>query len=62
MAPEGDAVPPLAAPRGDGDGAYVPLAGPRAIVSVVGTAHVRGICSEWAKALEDCSVVPLLQV
>ena len=41
------------APRGVGEGEYAPpQGGARAVVVVVGTAHVRGMCREWRAALE----------
>lgn len=45
MVPE--AAPAAAAPKGLGDGAYVPLKSARAVVGVVGSAHVRGMVREW---------------
>lgn len=41
---------PGACPLGAGAGQYTPLAGPRSVVVVVGTAHVRGMIRQW-KAL-----------
>eukprot|EP00887_Chlorella_sp_A99_P000855 scaffold5.g855.t1 len=43
---------PAACPPGTGAGAYAvaPAPRPAAVVAVVGTAHVRGICAEWARA------------
>ncbi|KAL6762267.1 hypothetical protein V8C86DRAFT_2518932 [Haematococcus lacustris] len=41
----------LAAPVGLGDGAVQPVQGPRAVVCVVGSAHVRGMVREWDDAL-----------
>jgi len=38
-------------PKGLGEGEYAPRAPPRAVVVVVGTAHVRGMCREWEGAL-----------
>lgn len=39
--------PDLAAPNGWGEGEYVPVQDAAAVVAVVGSAHVRGICREW---------------
>ena len=36
----------------DAAGPYVPIAGPRAVVGVVGAAHVGGIEAEWRKLLD----------
>jgi hypothetical protein len=44
-APEGSA------PKGLGEGEYLPPAGAKNVVVVVGTAHVRGMCREWETAL-----------
>ena len=41
--------PDLAAPKGWGEGEYVPAQGAAAVVAVVGSAHVRGICREWER-------------
>lgn len=49
MVPEGATA--SSAPAGAGDGPYVPLAGPRAVVSVVGSAHVRGMVQRWQESL-----------
>lgn len=38
-------------PAGGGDGAYSPLQGPSAVVAVVGSAHVRGMCKAWQDSL-----------
>jgi hypothetical protein len=48
--PEGAGDVP-SAPKGAGDGAYAPLAAPRAVVAVVGSAHVRGMCRQWHESL-----------
>jgi pheromone shutdown protein TraB len=47
--PQGDTAP--SAPKGGGDGAYQPLAGPAAVVAVVGSAHVRGMAKAWRDSL-----------
>ena len=47
--PEGGNV--AACPPGTGAGAYKPLPAPRAVVGVVGTAHVRGIVAAWERQL-----------
>jgi hypothetical protein len=47
--PEGSTA--SSAPKGGGDGAYVPLAGPSDVVAVVGSAHVRGMCKAWQASL-----------
>lgn len=39
------------APQGAGDGAFTPLQGPAAVVAVVGSAHVRGMCKAWQDSL-----------
>lgn len=39
------------APQGGGDGAYAPLQAPSAVVAVVGSAHVRGMCKAWQDSL-----------
>uniref|UniRef100_A0A383WD58 Uncharacterized protein n=1 Tax=Tetradesmus obliquus TaxID=3088 RepID=A0A383WD58_TETOB len=49
MVPEGATA--SSAPAGAGDGPYVPLAGPTAVVSVVGSAHVRGMVQRWQESL-----------
>ncbi|KAF6254495.1 hypothetical protein COO60DRAFT_1703286 [Scenedesmus sp. NREL 46B-D3] len=49
MVPEGATA--SSAPSGAGDGPYVPLAGPAAVVSVVGSAHVRGMVQMWQDSL-----------
>jgi len=59
MAAEG--APPRAATPGVGDGVYGPLQGPRAIVAVVGSAHVRGICRLWDDAQQRQDVNDLLE-
>ena len=51
---------PGACPVGQGAGQYAPLAGPRNVVAVVGTAHVRGMIREWVAAQRDASLRPLL--
>ncbi|EFN58262.1 hypothetical protein CHLNCDRAFT_57092 [Chlorella variabilis] len=51
---------PGACPVGQGAGQYAPLAGPRNVVAVVGTAHVRGMIREWVAAHRDASLRPLL--
>jgi hypothetical protein len=49
MVPEGATA--SSAPAGAGDGPYVPLAGPAAVVAVVGSAHVRGMAKQWQDSL-----------
>jgi hypothetical protein len=56
-----DGAPNKAAPTGKGDGAYQPLAGASAIVAVIGSAHVRGMCNEWQRSCENVSVRDLLR-
>lgn len=51
---------PGACPPGAGAGQYAPLQGPRTVVAVVGTAHVRGMLREWGPAQRDCSLHSLL--
>ncbi|KAL4443721.1 hypothetical protein ABPG75_011458 [Micractinium tetrahymenae] len=51
---------PGACPPGAGAGQYAPLKGPRTVVAVVGTAHVRGMLREWGPAQRDCSLRGLL--
>ena len=51
---------PGACPPGAGAGQYEPQPGPRSVVAVVGTAHVRGMIREWAAAQADASLRPLL--
>ncbi len=51
---------PGACPPGAGAGQYSPLPGPRTVVAVVGTAHVRGMLREWGPAQRDCSLRTLL--
>ena len=41
------------APAGAGDGEYAPLQAPRAVVAVVGSAHVRGMCRQWEDVVRD---------
>ncbi|KXZ49872.1 hypothetical protein GPECTOR_19g323 [Gonium pectorale] len=57
--PEGG--PSRAAPSGVGDGEMGGLRGVRAVVGVVGSAHVRGMLRMWPAAVSDCSVDSLLQ-
>eukprot|EP00879_Flechtneria_rotunda_P017203 GHRR01018021.1.p1 GENE.GHRR01018021.1~~GHRR01018021.1.p1 ORF type:complete len:276 (+),score=149.45 GHRR01018021.1:153-980(+) len=45
MVPEGATA--SSAPTGAGDGPYTPLAAPSAVVAVIGSAHVRGMCRRW---------------
>eukprot|EP00775_Hariotina_reticulata_P012413 gene12413-12548_t len=45
MVPQGSTS--FSAPAGSGDGPVEPLAGPTAVVAVVGSAHVRGMAKEW---------------
>jgi hypothetical protein len=45
MVPQGCTA--FSAPAGSGDGPVAPLAGPAAVVAVVGSAHVRGMAREW---------------
>lgn len=49
-----------ACPPGSGAGQYQPLAGPRSVVAVVGTAHVRGMIRQWKAAQADAAIKPLL--
>jgi hypothetical protein len=49
-----------ACPVGQGAGQYQAASGPRTVVAVVGTAHVRGMIREWPAALKDPSLRPLL--
>ncbi len=49
-----------ACPPGAGAGQYAPLAGPRSVVAVVGTAHVRGMIRQWKAAQADAAIKPLL--
>lgn len=58
LMPEGGA--PGACPRGEGEGAYAALPGVRAVVAVVGTAHVRGMVREWRAAAGDSRLEPFL--
>lgn len=51
---------PGACPPGAGAGQYAALPGPRTVVAVVGTAHVRGMLREWGAAQRDCSLRSLL--
>ena len=51
---------PGACPTGAGAGQYAPLAGPRTVVAVVGTAHVRGMIRDWTAAQRDPSLRSLL--
>lgn len=55
-----DGAPNKAAPTGKGDAAYQPLGDAQAVVAVIGSAHVRGMCREWDKALQDKSVEKVL--
>lgn len=49
--PEGG--PEEAAPAGNGDGKYKPVQAPKAVLAVVGSAHVRGILKEWEAVSSD---------
>lgn len=49
MVPEGATA--ASAPAGAGDGAFTPLAAPAAVVSVVGSAHVKGMIKQWQDSL-----------
>ncbi len=49
MVPDGSAA--FSAPAGSGDGPFTPLAGPQALVAVVGSAHVRGMVKGWQGSL-----------
>ena len=53
-----EGAPNKAAPTGKGDGAYSPLGDADAIVAVIGSAHVRGMCRRWPAAVQggDLSV------
>ena len=55
-----EGAPKKAAPAGAGDGCYKPVAGPTAVVAVVGSAHVRGICRQWSDAQKTVDVSELL--
>ncbi|PNW74532.1 hypothetical protein CHLRE_12g492350v5 [Chlamydomonas reinhardtii] len=55
-----EAGPARAAPPGFGDGGVGPLAGVRAVVGVIGSAHVRGMVRDWQAAVKDTTVEPLL--
>jgi len=46
-------APPESSPKGLGDAEYTPIKGARAVVKVVGTAHVRGMMRAWDKALKQ---------
>eukprot|EP00798_Chlamydomonas_sp_ICE-L_P015964 gene15964-22096_t len=50
---QAEGAPAESSPSGFGDGAFQPMAAPRAIVNVVGTAHLPGIVRNWPKALES---------
>lgn len=50
-------APAQAAPAGLGDGAYKPLKGARAVVGVIGSAHVRGMIREWPESLKAPAAV-----
>lgn len=47
--------PARSSPQGWGDGEYTPLSSPapQAVVAVVGSAHVRGMCQQWSNALQQ---------
>jgi hypothetical protein len=45
-------APVATSPPGMGEGEYGPPPAPRAVVVVVGTAHVRGMCRGWEAALQ----------
>ncbi|KAL4858448.1 TraB domain-containing protein [Chlorella vulgaris] len=49
-----------ACPPGAGAGQYQPLPGPKTVVAIVGTAHVRGMIRQWPAAQQDPSLKPLL--
>ena len=51
---------PGACPPGTGAGTYAPLEAPRAIVALVGTAHVRGMVAAWPEACESPDLQPFL--
>ena len=51
---------PGACPPGAGAGQYDPRPGPRSVVAVVGTAHVRGMIRQWRAAQADAALKPLL--
>ncbi len=57
--PEG--APARSAPKGFGDGALQALPGVRAVVGVVGSAHVHGMVREWSRCVEDQAVDALLK-
>lgn len=56
-----EGAPNKVAPTGKGDGAYKPIAGPRAVVAIIGSAHVRGMCQEWPTIPADASVADLME-
>lgn len=49
MMPEGASA--SSATTGFGDGPFKPLAGPSAVVGVVGSAHVKGMVKSWHESL-----------
>jgi len=49
--------PAGSAPKGLGDGAYAPLTGPKAVVGVIGSAHVRGMCKQWEESVKEAGQV-----
>lgn len=57
-APEG--APLRSAPAGYGDGAIGAMSGVRAVVGVIGSAHVRGMVRGWREAVADPDVAALL--
>ena len=56
-----DGAPNKSAPTGKGDACYQPLDDAQAIVAVIGSAHVRGMCQEWDSACKDKSVAQLME-
>jgi hypothetical protein len=45
--------PLISAPQGLGDGAVQPLKSARAVVGIVGSAHVRGMVREWSSSVQQ---------
>lgn len=58
MVPEGASA--NSAPSGFGDGPYKPLAGPAAVVGVVGSAHVKGMVKKWNESVAAAGQVEQL--
>jgi hypothetical protein len=49
-------APDKSAPTGRGDGAFEPFSGAEAVVAVVGSAHVRGMCRRWDATIASSSL------